>query len=449
MNKFTVSALLAFIFASSVFAANPIKIACVGNSITYGASIANREANSYPAQLQAFLGDGYEVRNFGVSATTLLTDGNFPYITTPEYEQSKEYAPDMVIIKFGTNDSKPGNREHLDKFVDNYTQLIRSYVELPSHPQVILLTPIRCYLPEGSDIDSSIIINRIVPLVKETAQINGADLIDMYEVFGPDYDSSLLPDRLHPSSIGAGMMAREIGRYILHKSGKDIANYCTHAVPGNEYRSAAGWIEGSEWHSVAADIKNSLEGRNLKLLLLGNSITQGWGGDRERVSYKPGKKALDSAIGEGTWETAGISGDRTQNLLWRVKHGNYNRCQPGTVIIAIGINNLIAGDTPDDTAEGIMAVAHETRAQFPDSRIVLLGLLPSGQLPDSHIRKKYNAVQQRLASHSFENIEYVDPTEWFLDSDGRIADGLYSGDYIHLTQHGYALLASKIAGMMK
>ena len=57
-----------------------VKAACIGNSITYGAYIANRDQNSYPAQLQAYLGDGYEVRNYGVSGRTLLTQGDYPYV---------------------------------------------------------------------------------------------------------------------------------------------------------------------------------------------------------------------------------------------------------------------------------------------------------------------------------------------------------------------------------
>lgn len=57
-----------------------VKVACIGNSITYGAFIANRDQNSYPAQPQAYLGDGYEVRNYGVSGRTLLTQGDYPYV---------------------------------------------------------------------------------------------------------------------------------------------------------------------------------------------------------------------------------------------------------------------------------------------------------------------------------------------------------------------------------
>jgi lysophospholipase L1-like esterase len=66
----------------------PIKVACVGDSITFGAGIVNREKNSYPAQLQEYLGDGYEVRNFGVSATTVLCEGKQPYVQTKQYQES-------------------------------------------------------------------------------------------------------------------------------------------------------------------------------------------------------------------------------------------------------------------------------------------------------------------------------------------------------------------------
>ena len=180
----------------------------------------------------------------------------------------------------------------------------------------------------------------------------------------------------HPHSLNN---PESIVRFILKATGR-WSNNCTHAVPGNEYRSAAGWVEGSEWHSVAQDIETTLNERKLKLLLLGNSITQGWGGMRKLVSYKPGKQAMDDALGQGNWESAGISGDRTQNLLWRVRYGNYNRCTPEYVVIAIGINNLVVGqDTADDTAEGIIAVTEEACRQFPDSKIILLGLFPSGK----------------------------------------------------------------------
>ena len=251
----------------------------------------------------------------------------------------------------------------------------------------------------------------------------------------------------HPHSLNN---PESIVRFILKATGR-WSNNCTHAVPGNEYRSAAGWVEGSEWHSVAQDIETTLNERKLKLLLLGNSITQGWGGMRKLVSYKPGKQAMDDALGQGNWESAGISGDRTQNLLWRVRYGNYNRCTPEYVVIAIGINNLVVGqDTADDTAEGIIAVTEEACRQFPDSKIILLGLFPSGKEQGSAVREQCNRIHKLLGAHTFgAQVSYTNPTGWFLDEDGTIRDGLYSGDYIHFTDKGYACVASHLIQLMK
>ena len=80
------------------FASEPIRVACIGNSITYGAFIPNREMNCYPAQLQAYLGDGYEVKNFGASGRTILSKGDYPYSETDTYKASLEYQPDIVLI---------------------------------------------------------------------------------------------------------------------------------------------------------------------------------------------------------------------------------------------------------------------------------------------------------------------------------------------------------------
>lgn len=127
-------AFLMLVASIPLFAIPPIKVACVGNSITYGAFIQNRELNCYPAQLQAYLGSGYEVKNFGVSGCTLLSQGDLPYVKTDTYRQSLDYQPDIVFIKLGTNDSKPQNRIYLDQFKHDYLELIDSYRVLPSTP---------------------------------------------------------------------------------------------------------------------------------------------------------------------------------------------------------------------------------------------------------------------------------------------------------------------------
>ncbi len=680
--------------------AQKIKVACVGNSITYGAYVINREKNNYPAQLQAYLGDKYEVKNFGVSATTALYKGLYPYVDTEKYRESLEYNPDIVIIKLGTNDANERNDAYRSTFPKDYRRLVDEYLNLPSHPQVILLTPVHCFLLSNQD---EVIKAEIIPVIEQTAYERNLDIVNLHNLFGDEWIEFLMPDKLHPSNIGAGMLAQKIYQYIavekhdvdiiknfplkpvkefnfhgykgyeydnngvkyyivkphhtakgnpwiwrarfwghepqvdidlleqgfhltycdvaelfgspkaverwdefyalavkaglnqkavlegmsrggliiynwaaknpkkvaciygdapvmdikswplnwgdcldenkrsmgllleaydfanaeeamawnknplnharklakakipmIHVVGdidegvpvaentaifeREVAKYghsvhvihkpnvghhphslnnpekivsfilkatgykrnmCVYPVPGNEYRSAAGWSEGAEWYAVARDIEATLEGRKLKLLMLGNSITQGLGGERQRITSRAGQQAMDEAIGKGAWENAGISGDRTQHLLWRLKNCNYNRCSPEVAVITIGINNINAGDEAKDVAEGIVACAEEARRQMPDTRIILLGLLPAGKPANAWMRRACDEVHAHLKRANIKDVEYINPTSWFTLDNGELNTALYSKDNLHLSAEGYKVWSKKIAELIK
>src|SRR5208282_1861310 len=75
-----------------------IRLACVGDSITYGAGVKHRDHNSYPVQLGKLLGDKWEVKNFGHSGATMVKKGDLPYDKTNEYKHALEFKPDVVVI---------------------------------------------------------------------------------------------------------------------------------------------------------------------------------------------------------------------------------------------------------------------------------------------------------------------------------------------------------------
>ena len=83
-----------------------IKVACVGNSITAGYGVKNRDKDSYPMLLGQMLGQGYDVRNFGVSSKTMLRKGN-SYMAEKAYQNALDFCPDILIVKLGTNDANP------------------------------------------------------------------------------------------------------------------------------------------------------------------------------------------------------------------------------------------------------------------------------------------------------------------------------------------------------
>ena len=185
--------------------AAPVKIACIGDSITEGAGLGNPAAESYPARLQRLLGTNAVVHNYGVSGRTLLKEGDFPYWTEPVFKQSHDWQPDTVIIQLGTNDSKPQNWRYGTNFVSEYEQLVASYSSLTSGPRIFVCTPCPVYGSGAYTISPSIVASNIAPQVRDIAERLGLGLIDLHTRMGGH--SAWFPDTVHPNSKGMAAMA--------------------------------------------------------------------------------------------------------------------------------------------------------------------------------------------------------------------------------------------------
>jgi lysophospholipase L1-like esterase len=200
-----------------LLAQDQIKVACVGNSITYGSGIENREQNSYPAQLQSMLGDKWIVKNFGKSGATLLKKGDKPYWDQPEYQSALGFQPDVVIIKLGTNDSKPQNWQYHESFFEEYSALINNFQELESKPRVLICLPVPAY-EEKWGIRESIIKEELLPMTRKVARKNKTGLIDLYKPLSGK--ENLFPDKIHPDASGARIMAEVITGYLMKNEKK-------------------------------------------------------------------------------------------------------------------------------------------------------------------------------------------------------------------------------------
>jgi acetyl esterase/lipase len=193
----------------SVPAPKALKVACIGNSITFGAGLKFRYVESYPAQLQALLGNGYWVKNFGVSGAT-TTDGKSDYKQTPRWQHAKEFCPDIVTIKLGTNDVQPRWWKGEEAFCQNYQQLIDELRALPSKPHIVLCLPVTSFRTVNH-LDSDI-ASKVIPLIRQLAKKNKLDVIDLHT---PTADkAALFPDKLHPNAEGEGIIARALYEYI-------------------------------------------------------------------------------------------------------------------------------------------------------------------------------------------------------------------------------------------
>ncbi len=203
-------------FYSGVYAQNaPVKVACVGASITYGAFIPDREHNCYPAQLQKMLGDKYAVTNYGVNGTTMLRKGDSPYWKTRQYQAALASNPDVVFIDLGGNDAKLQNRVHADEFEQDCHDLVQSFKQLPSHPRVILMEAMPSWVKDTTGIWDPAIVKIINPHIQNTAYKDGLELIDMHSPFA-DQEANT-PDKIHPNKQGAGVMAKLIYDNIVRE----------------------------------------------------------------------------------------------------------------------------------------------------------------------------------------------------------------------------------------
>lgn len=194
-----------------------MKVACIGDSITYGAGVQkNRDSDSYPVLLEKLLGDGCQVLNYGLSGRTLLNEGNQPYRKEILFEESLAAKPDVVLIMLGTNDSKPYNwnaeayRRELRDFVDVYQ-------ELPGDPKVYLMTCCAAFAIEGMDevsfsIDASVIKNELNGIIKQVGEECGVPVIDIYQVTEghPEY----FADGVHPNAKGNQVIAQTVYGYL-------------------------------------------------------------------------------------------------------------------------------------------------------------------------------------------------------------------------------------------
>ena len=188
-----------------------VRVACIGNSITFGAGIKNRSRDSYPSVLARMLGDNYWVKNFGVSARTMLNKGDHPYMNEPAYKNALAFNPNIVVINLGTNDSKSFNWKYKADFMKDAQNMINAFKGLPSQPKIYLCYPSKAYLT-GDGINDDIISKEIIPMIKKLAKKNDLSVIDLHTAM--DGMPELFPDRIHPNEKGAQVMAKAVYQSI-------------------------------------------------------------------------------------------------------------------------------------------------------------------------------------------------------------------------------------------
>jgi len=175
------------------------------------------------------------------------------------------------------------------------------------------------------------------------------------------------------------------------------------------------------------------------VVFLGDSITEGWAADPTWPAVRDQYNAMGLGIGY----------DRTQNVLWRIRNGHFTYAKPRLAVLLIGTNNIANGDTPESAAWGVGAVLRALREASPNTRVVLLGLLPRGEKPDDGLRQAAAATNRLLAACADDKtVFFRDIGAAFLDPAGRLSPEV-SPDFLHLSRKGYAVFTAQVEPILR
>lgn len=195
-----------------------IKIACAGDSTTYGHGISGWPKNNYPSVLQNLLGDSYHVNNYGVSSFAVQESADRSYRTLPHYQESLAYDADYVVFMMGSNDSKPENWKGADAFKTDLLSLLDTYGDA----EIILCTLPAAFFLEGQtegvtnhDIQP-LIVDEIAEITRGVAAERGYTLIDIHALTS-QHPEWFVKDGVHPSNEGAAAIAQEVYTVISSK----------------------------------------------------------------------------------------------------------------------------------------------------------------------------------------------------------------------------------------
>ena len=177
----------------------PIKVACVGDSIT--------EQSEYPADLQSKLGSNYTVGNFGVTGSTVSLNSWKPYVFQTAFKNAQDFNPDIVIIMLGTNDDLYSLQKYNDTFQADYYIIINAFQKLNTDPTILVANPPPIF-NNSSDLNPSYMDNTIIPLTDSLANSMNIPIINVHDAIGNQTD--LLKDGVHPNSEGSEVIADQV-----------------------------------------------------------------------------------------------------------------------------------------------------------------------------------------------------------------------------------------------
>jgi lysophospholipase L1-like esterase/acetyl esterase/lipase len=257
----------------------------------------------------------------------------------------------------------------------------------------------------------------------------------------------MMPDYLHPSAQGAKRWAQAMEPLLSELMGDRSRDT---EIPANTAIVPVPKLESDsyDWYARHAAVLRAKDEIKPEIVLIGDSITHFWGGE-PKDKRQNGPKAYASVFGPYRVLNMGFGWDRTQNVLWRLDHGELDGLHPRVVVIHIGTNNTsrtanARQNTPVEIVEGIAAICGRVRSKTPGARIVLMQVMPREARPDNPRRVQIAAINRLLVDFTKTNhIALIDLSPKLLAADGALPASLMP-DFCHPNEAGYAIWAEAL-----
>ena len=396
MNKILHLHLILFLLSTTLFSQQPtisqrlgdletprlIKVACIGNSVTYGYGHENPDSTSYPSQLAVMLGDDYEVGNFGKSGATLLRKGHRPYNEQEEFKKALEFAPDIAIIHLGLNDTDPRNWKYYKReFISDYVALIEAFEKVNPDVEIYIcrMTPIFHWhhrFKKGTRDWYWEIQATIENIAENIAEVK---LIDLQETLYHRPD--LMPDALHPNPEGAKLIAQRI------------------------YSAITGDFGGLSLSRIYSD--------NMVIQRDKPFVVKGLANAGDEISVSLGKQKIKTKAGDdGRWEVTfdalKVDGKKHKlTIKGKDKTLSFKNIVVGEVILCSG--NVMTTDNGQQTTDidhDFMTKDKSLKAKGNDIRLYYM------KAPDASVITDTNAWKHPLEKAILNSHGIFFPTSW-------------------------------------
>lgn len=203
-----------FLVNTNVVSARPIRVACIGDSIT--------EGSGYPNKLNMLLGSNYAVGNFGVSGSTVSLKSTKPYIYESKFQDAMAFHPDIVVIMLGTNDANAEISQNEDSFETDYSQLVSAFEQLDGK-QLIWIVKSPPIFTANSSYNNTYLESTVLPKIDKLADQMNLPTVDVYSAFGNHSDYFM--DGVHPDGNGAAIIASNVYDAITLPDGSPDYSY--------------------------------------------------------------------------------------------------------------------------------------------------------------------------------------------------------------------------------